>query len=229
MNMKREFFGVVTGVTSLLLATGFTSVAQDKEVIKKNGFTLNWEIKDPNFPAALKTRMTETFFKVYPVLKKQYNKNTASEVTFVIDTAYKAVAEASNARVLFSPSWFGKKPGDIDVVTHEVMHIVQDYGSNSGPWWVTEGIADYVRYTYGVDNAGADWTLPAYKAGQKYDQGYRITARFFVWLEKNGYPNFVKTMDKNMRAHTYTESIWKDITKKSLDELWTAYEASPAI
>lgn len=229
MNKQLNFSGVVTGIASLLLVTGFTSVAQDKEVIKKNGLTLNWELKDPDFPAALKSRMTNTFFKVYPVLKKQYNKQATTEVTFVIDTAYKAVAEAANARVLFSPNWFAKKPGDIDVVTHEVMHIVQDYGSGSGPWWITEGIADYVRYMHGVDNAGANWTLPAFKNEQKYDQGYRITARFFVWLEKNGYPHFVKNMDQHMRAHTYKDDLWEEMTSKTLDELWNAYAAQPAL
>ncbi len=48
------------------------------------------------------------------------------------------------------------------------MHIVQNYGRSTRPGWLTEGIADYVRYKYGVDNVGSKWALPDYKAGQSY-------------------------------------------------------------
>ena len=212
----------------LFLSSSALVSGQEKEVIKKKGFTLTFINEDPTFSPALKTRMIETFFKVYPLLQKEYNQKTNKQVTFVIDTAYKGVAATGGDRVSYSPVWFQKHPEDIDVVTHEIMHIVQAYGEGGGPWWVTEGIADYVRYKFGVDNAGANWALPAYKEGQKYDNGYRITARFLVWVEKSK-PGTVKILDKNMRDHTYTEEIWKNTTGKTLAELWTAYAINPAI
>jgi len=120
-------------------------------------------------------------------------------------------------------------PKDIDVVTHEVMHIVQEYGYSAGPVWLTEGIADYARAKFGVDNAGANWTLPEYKASQSYTNSYRVTARFFIWIEKNVKPGFVKDVDAQLRKHTYTENTWKGETGKTLDELWADYSANPAI
>jgi len=60
------------------------------------------------------------------------------------------------------------------------MHIVQDYGQSTGPGWLTEGIADYARYKFGVNNPAAKWALPAYKSTQKYTDAYRVTARFLV-------------------------------------------------
>jgi hypothetical protein len=33
------------------------------------------------------------------------------------------------------------------------MHIVQAYPDGAGPWWITEGIADFVRFDDGIDNA----------------------------------------------------------------------------
>lgn len=217
------------GVASLFfLAYSSAASAQDKQVIKKNGYTLTFINEDQSFSAALKTRMIETFFKVYPELKNAYNAKTNRAVTFVIDTAYKGVAATGGDKVSFSPEWFRKHPEDIDVVTHEIMHIVQAYGDGGGPWWVTEGIADYVRYKFGVDNAGARWTLPDYREGQKYDNGYRVTARFLAWLEKSN-PGIVKTLDKNMRSHTYKEEIWKDQTGKTLEELWHTYTQNPAL
>jgi hypothetical protein len=86
-----------------------------------------------------------------------------------------------------------KHPEDLDVVTHEVMHIVQNYDRSTLPGWLTEGIADYVRYKYGVDNAGSKWALPYYKAGQSYKNSYRITARFLNRLENNRHSRIVKS------------------------------------
>lgn len=222
-------------VSSLLLFS-LTSVVsaqkketfQDKEVIRKSGLTLTFINQDKAFSPVVKKRMIETFFKVYPALKAAYNEKTAKEITFVIDTAYKGVAATQGTVVAYSPVWFKQHPGDIDVVTHEVMHIVQNYGSNAGPWWITEGIADYVRYKYGVDNAGAKWTLPDYKSGQNYDNGYRITARFLAWLEVH-HPGIVKALDQQMRVHTYSEEFWKVQTTKTLPELWSSYAENPII
>lgn len=226
--MNKPTFKALSTACLLFLASSSLVSGQEKEVIKKKGLTLTFINEDKTFSPALKTRMVETFFHVYPQLKKEYNENTNKEVTFVIDTAYKGVAATGGDRVSFSPEWFKKHPEDIDVVTHEIMHIVQAYGDGGGPWWVTEGIADYVRYKFGVDNAGAKWTLPNYKEGQKYDNGYRITARFLAWLEKSN-PGIVKTLDKNMRDHSYKNEIWKAQTGKTLDELWTAYTQNPVL
>jgi hypothetical protein len=122
-----------------------------------------------------------------------------------------------------------KHPEDIDVVTHEVMHIVQAYGDNHVPGWLTEGIADYVRYKYGVNNTAAGWKLTDYKAGQSYTNAYRITARFLVWVEKNKNPETVNKMDSAMRAGKYTDGMWKQYCGKTVDELWQEYSANPVI
>lgn len=226
--MNKKSLRFIAPVLLLLFVSSAIS-AQEKEVFKRKGYTLTFINQDKSFDPALRTRLVETFFKVYPVLCKTYNPKSAKEVIFVIDTTYKGVAATSDGRVSYSPVWFKQHPEDIDVVTHEVMHIVQDYGNGGGPWWVTEGIADYVRYKFGVDNAGGKWTLPAYKASQSYENGYRITARFFEWLEKHGNEGFIKVLDKSMRDHKYTDGIWKAQTGKTLDENWTAYTMNPAL
>ncbi|TKC03980.1 basic secretory protein-like protein [Pedobacter frigoris] len=203
--------------------------AQEKETFKKHGFTLNFTSLDKDFDPALKARMVETFFIIYPKLVKEYNKQADKEVNFVIDTAYKGVAATGGGRIVYSPAYFKNNPGDIDVVTHEAMHVVQAYKGRSGPGWLTEGIADYVRYKFGVDNKGAGWTLPEYKTNQSYTNSYRITARFLAWLESNGHKGIVKKLDNSMRSHTYTKDIWQKETGKTLDDLWKAYSENPTI
>jgi hypothetical protein len=223
--MKKVF------LLSVLIALVFTenSHAQSSEVFNKKGYKLTFENQDATFSKELKDKLVETFYEVYPKLAKAYNKKTAKNVTFVIDTAYDGVAATDNGRVVFSSKYMTKHPHDIDVVTHEVMHIVQDYGQSNGPGWLTEGIADYARYKFGVDNDGAKWALPAFKTSQSYENSYRITARFLVWVEKGIKPGLVKDLDSQLRDHTFTDNSWKNETGKTLDELWAAYAANPTI
>src|SRR6202000_3023031 len=128
-----------------VLATGINAFSQTRDTIKKNKLTLIFINKDTAFSAVTKQRLTDAFFIVYPEEIKTYNKESATQVTFVIDPAYKGVAATGGGVVRFNPAWFAKNPEDIDVVTHEVMHIVQNYGRNEVPGWLTEGIADYGR------------------------------------------------------------------------------------
>lgn len=215
--------------TLLVFVFSGSSYAQSTEVFKRKGYKLTFETQDPAFSKELKDKLVETFYTVYPKLAKEYNKKTSKNVTFVIDTAYDGVAATSGDRVVFSIKYMTKHPKDIDVVTHEVMHIVQAYGESNGPGWLTEGIADYARFKFGVDNEGAKWALPAFKASQSYENSYRITARFLAWAEKNVKPNLVKDLDGQLRDHTFTNDSWKNETGKTLDELWAAYAANPAI
>ncbi|RYF23809.1 MAG: secretory protein [Flavobacteriales bacterium] len=195
----------------------------------KKGYTLIFVNKDPAIAKDLQSRLTQTFFAVYPKLVKTYNKKAKREVLFVVDTAYKAVAEASGGRILFSAGYMKKNNTDVDVVTHEGMHVVQEYGYGSGPVWLTEGIADYVRYKFGYDNIGSKWSLPAFSDKHSYKNSYRITARFFVWLEDNVKKGIIKTLDDQLRRKAYTENSWKEITGQTLDELWLSYAKSPDV
>lgn len=225
--MRKTCFSLF--IAGLSLFCCLQSKAQKIETFKENGLTINFTSLEPAFDPVLKKRMIETFFKVYPLLRKEYNDTAATEVNFVIDTAYKGVAATARGRIMYSPVYFKKNPGDIDVVTHEVMHVIQNYGRRSGPGWLTEGIADFVRYKFGVDNPGAGWALPDYKSTHKYTDSYRITARFLAWLENHGNKGLVKKLDANLRGRTYTDAIWKVETGKTLDELWMAYSNNPAL
>lgn len=205
------------------------SQVQQKETIVREGYTLEYTNKSPTFDTAVGRRLINAFFTVYPAEAKRFNRKTARKVSFVIDPEYDGVAATSGDVIVYNPEWFRKHPGDIDVVTHEAMHVVQAYPGNSGPGWLTEGIADYVRYTFGVDNEGANWKLPAYNEKQHYTQSYRITARFLLWLEKKKRKDIVDKLDAAMRSRSYKEEIWKKLTGKSVEELWKEYAAQPEV
>jgi hypothetical protein len=199
------------------------------DTTRQDGYQLVFINKNSAFNPAIKKDLVEAFFKVYPVLVSTFNDKTTHEVVFVTDTAYAGVAEASGNRILFSTKYMNAHPTDIDIVTHEGFHLVQAYGGGAGPSWLTEGIADYIRYKYGVDNIGSKWYLPAFKATQSYKNSYRVTARFFEWIDQKVKPGVAVALDKELRAHTYTEATWAALTGKNVDELWADYAKDPEI
>ena len=199
-----------------------------RDTITRGKYSVVFINKEPNFSAVTRQRLIDTYFEVYPKEASRFNPRTLKLVNFVIDPAYDGVAATDAGIVRFNPAWFVKHPEDIDVVTHEVMHIVQDY-RHDPPGWLTEGIADYVRYAYGVNNANSHWTLPPYRDGQSYENAYRVTARFLLWAEQNKKADIVDRLDAALRSGRYTPQIWVKLTGKTVDELWKEYAANPAL
>ncbi|KAH7703978.1 hypothetical protein AAVH_28841 [Aphelenchoides avenae] len=195
-----------------------------------NGYTLTFYDQTPgsNFNRTTQDRMVSAFFTVYPTMRNTYNPSARTEVNFYMDPSYEGVAAMWNGEVHFDPDYMNSNPKDIDVVTHECMHIVQGYNFGGTPGWATEGIADYVRYKLGVDNAGAGWSLGEFQPGQQYTDAYRVTARFLVWMELRYKSTFVKEYDAALRAGTFSD-FWTRTTGKSVDALWTEYTKDPSL
>lgn len=238
--MKKYLIGIFCGI--LLLSFPLQDMAQrhswsnystsgffTKDSIHRKGYTLLFINKDSTFDLNIKRQLIHTFFIVYPEEAMQFNPQTVKKVTFIIDPHFKGVAATGNAVTRFNPQWFKLHPKDIDVVTHEVMHIVQDYHSGNAPGWLTEGIADYARYIYGVNNKASGWTMPDYNAGQSYKNAYRITARFLVWISKKVNGLIVVRLDAALRDGAYTEDTWKKLTGQTVDQLWEEYGKNPAL
>ena len=193
-----------------------------RDTITKGKYTLIFINKSPGFSAVTRQRLIDAYFEVYPKEAQRFNPHTLRSVNFIIDPAYDGVAETDSGTVRYNPDWFVKHPEDIDVVTHEVMHIVQDY-RHDPPGWLTEGIADYTRYVFGINNPAAQWMLPPYREGQSYENAYKITARFLVWAEQQKNAHLVDRLDAALRDGTYTPGLWVKLTGKTVDDLWAAY------
>lgn len=200
-----------------------------KVTIEKDGLTLVLINKDSLFNGNTMQHMEDVFWKVYPEEMKRFNKKSSKKVTILISDDYKGVAATANSFIKVDEAWMTAHPEDVDVITHEAMHIVQAYQFQAANLWLSEGIADYVRYIYGVNNQKAGWALPPYKKGQSYLNSYRISARFLVWIEQRKRANIVNKLDKALRKGTYTAGTWVKLTGKSVDELWNEYIADPAL
>ncbi|WP_261387715.1 basic secretory family protein [Chitinophaga pinensis] len=197
-------------------------------VYTSNGYKLTLTNNDPNFNETVRQKIVDIFFGTYPQLLTRFNPGVTKSITYVIDPNYSGVAYTSGTTVTYSAAWFQSNPQDVDVATHEIMHIIQAYTGGT-PGWLTEGIADLVRYRYGVNNSAAGWSLPAFSSSQSYTNSYRVTARFLAWLENHVSSTIVTNLNTALRNHTYTANTWVTLTGKTVDQLWADYAANPAL
>src|SRR5258708_2973572 len=142
--------------TGLILSFSFQGIAQGKpplfstkKITMGGKHTLVFINEQPDFAPVTRQRMIDAFFTVSPQESHRFNKQPLKRVEFFIDPAYTGVAETGGGVARYNPVWLKENPEDIVVVTHDVMHIVQDYRGDN-PGWLTAGIADCVPYVYVV-------------------------------------------------------------------------------
>lgn len=218
------------GATVLLGALMVFDAAAFEASQHREGVTLSYSDPADALAAPMRTRIIDTFFAAYVRERTDFHPGAPSEVHIVIDPGYDGIAFVGEgkgaATITINPAWLAKHPDDVDLVTHEAMHIVQgypEYANERVPGWLVEGIADYARDRYGRENAAAGWALPTtVKDGQNFDTGYRVTGAFLAWSEGQ-HPGLVKALDGALRDGRYTPALWEARTGKALPALWAAY------
>ena len=141
------------------------------------------------------------------------------------------VAETIGTEVSGNSEWFRKQlDGEaVGAMVHELVHVVQQYGDREPetfPSWLTEGIADYVRFfQFEPDYHGADdvWLARRDLSKVRFDGGYRQSANFLDWVTRKYDPQIVQKLNAAARRGDYNEGIWKQRTGKTvveLDEEW---------
>jgi hypothetical protein len=195
----------------------------------ESGFTLTFISKDASLTAAIADDLIRCFFATIPVEASRFNTGCPHAITITVDPAYSGVAATSAAATVVSASYIDGNSQDYDIITHEMMHVVQDYTRGNTPGYWVEGLADYSRYRYGINNAAAGWSLPAYSSSQNYTDAYRVTARFLVWLENHVNASIPTDLDVALRSGSYTDGFWVTETGSTVDQLWTQYGQNPAL
>jgi len=73
------------------------------------------------------------------------------------------------------------------------------------PGWVTEGLADYVRwYLYEPQSKG---TIIRDASQAKYDASYRVTANFFDWVVTTHDKDLLRKLNTAGREASYSEEL----------------------
>ncbi|KAI3755427.1 hypothetical protein L1987_55225 [Smallanthus sonchifolius] len=149
-------------------------------------------------------------------------KNVATVNVFIDDMD--GVAYTSNDEIHISANYIQGYSGDVrteitGVLYHEMVHVWQWNGNGQASGGLIEGIADYVRLKAGY--APSHWVQPG--EGDRWDQGYDVTARFLDYC--NGLRDgFVAELNKKMRGG-YNNAFFVELLGKTVDELWAEYKA----
>jgi hypothetical protein len=179
--------------------------------------------------SVLMDSVARRFFHVYPQLVDRFNQHAPPKLYAVLDPGYQGVAAVNMTRIILSTNHFALYPHDLDVITHELMHVVQAYHKGELPAWLVEGMADYVRFIYGVDNQRTGWKLPEFSPFQHYTDSYGITARFLLWLEQQYGTSLLDAIDAVLRDGNYSNVMWVEKTSLTIDQLWKAYTSDPTL
>ncbi len=176
----------------------------------------------------LKPVVIEWYPKVVALLPSE-GYQAPTTVTFRFRSDMRGIpASAAGAGVNLNTPWFRRElEGEAcGAVVHELVHVVQNYWgkrsqprAQTTPGWIVEGIADYVRwFLYEPHSRGADIT-EGNLAKANYDSSYRVTANFLNWVTQNCDKEFVRKLNAAAREGRYDESLWKDWTGKTVQEL----------
>lgn len=203
--------------------------------ITQGQYTLIFKNKDTTYQQkgdGSRKALEKTFFAVYPKITAYFNPSAPKKVTVIIDPAYNEpgdIAYTSNATIVLNPSWVLQNQQDVDVITHESTHVAQQYNSGGYvPGWLVEGIAEYSRNKFGVNNASVGWYISDYAEGDKYTDGYTTVARFILWTEARYKPGIAQALDKQLRASTYSDTdSWVTLTGSTFSQLWDEYVLNP--
>jgi hypothetical protein len=111
---------------------------------------------------------------------------------------------------------------DFGMVIHELTHTLQRYPRSVR--WLTEGIADYIRYER------YEPTVPRRAfdlAKARYDEGYWVSSGFLAWIERSYDRNLIRKLHRALSAGTYRESaFFRQATARDLSGLWKDFVAS---
>lgn len=153
------------------------------------------------------------------------DRKDVQKVTLIIENGEGvAFTSLNNNEIHVNANYLGNYSGDVKrefrgVIYHEMAHVWQWFGDQNTPGGLIEGIADFVRLR--ADLAPSHWVQPG--QGDRWDQGYDVTARFLDYCNSlvNG---FVAELNKKMRSR-YSADFFVELVGKTVDQLWSDYKA----
>jgi hypothetical protein len=166
-------------------------------------------------------QMTTVFYQSYPQLVARFEnpkKPAPRFIRIIFEHGMSVPAYCTGSEIKVSVEWLQKHPDDIGMLTHELTHSVQGYPRGT-PGWITEGLADYARQIYGPKEQ-PNWSLPSrLTERQSYRDSYRVTARFFLWLDAK-YPGVIDKMHRRVQDRDFDVADFRMLTGRTIDDLW---------
>jgi hypothetical protein len=216
---------LVLGLVLVIVGRASTTLGQEKPEPKpKPAVDVIIDVSDAPDAEAWSRKARGVVEEWYPRVAEMLKTDgytPPDQIKLVFKSDMKGVAHASGRTITISNDWIQKHPEDLGMVVHEMTHVIQRYPrSKENNGWLVEGIADYIRFFHYEPGPSIGRFNPA-KA--KYTDSYRTAARFLAWIEKTHDKNIVQTLNQACRKGEYTAEVFKDATKKSLDDLWDEF------
>ena len=161
--------------------------------------------------------------KWYPIISEALASKDFTpprEVRLIFKDEKKGIAYTTGNKITVVADWVRKHPDDFGMVIHELTHVVQSYPKGVG--WITEGIADYIRYFKYEPKP----TPPKINAKASYKDGYKTSATFLAWIEKTKDREIIRKLNQLLRTGGYKEELFKEWTGSDLDTLWKEFLAA---
>ncbi|XP_020596072.1 uncharacterized protein LOC110036066 [Phalaenopsis equestris] len=108
------------------------------------------------------------------------------------------------------------------VLYHETTHVWQWDGQGQAPSGLIEGVADYVRLKAGYEPLDGHWVKPG--QGDRWDQGYDVTARFLDYCAGLD-SGFVAKLNAKMKDG-YSDDFFVELLGKTVNQLFSDYKAA---
>lgn len=141
-----------------------------------------------------------------------------------VDGRYTGAAYTSGSNIVIGADFFRARMYDAPgAVLHEVTHVIQGNpnGGTNLPGWVIEGMADYTREHVYNDRAARPAT-----STETYLNGYSPAANLLYYAEKYD-AGLVKKINVAGWKRTYTDSLFKTLTGRTIAQLWTEMTGQP--
>jgi len=136
------------------------------------------------------------------------------------------VAFASGSQIVISADWIRRQPGDLGMVAHELVHVIQRYPGGRGgqgqglPGWLMEGLTDYIRHAHFEPEV----EMRPFRSGENYDGNYQITAAFLMYIVDTYDKDFITALNEMGRNRTYSADVFEQRTGKTAPVLWAEYD-----
>ncbi len=149
-------------------------------------------------------------------------RSSLPNATVIIDFNATGVAATNGTIIRVAAKYASAHPDDTGLVVHELCHVAQHYPKYD-PVWLVEGVADYVRW-FAFEPLDKRPKVKRAKANAR--SSYRTTGAFLDWTLRTYDKDIIKKLNKALVEATYTEDLWKTLTKHTLDELNEEWKAS---
>lgn len=158
--------------------------------------------------------------RAYPMINDELKSEgfqPTRTITLTLKSSYDGVAATSGFDIVGSVKFFREHPDDIGAMIHETVHCVQRYQARNFPGWLTEGIADYVRF----------FKFEPGKLGRvdpntaRYNGSYRTSASFLAFVVAKYDAQAVLKINAALRDRevTYSDALFERLTGKTVQEL----------